>query len=194
MIGNTSASGGLAEVADLAAAPESGSRLGAREERFAFGALSPKEWRVAILAIEGVAAEDAARTLGIAMGTLQSHRQAIRRKLDVPRYMPLEPYLREHLGPVIQKPKAVAAGETSPPTREQRTQYLLRLTLEEIHTLARRAESQASSLRALARSDTDDLQGVEAEAEGLTLAASVLSDAYHDLIRRMREGAHALSA
>lgn len=85
------------------------------ESRAAGRPLTPKEWRIAVLAAQGVAPGQAARALGIAPGTLQTHRQAIRRKLSVPRYQPLEGFLRQHLGPQANALRALVRLEGAGP-------------------------------------------------------------------------------
>jgi DNA-binding CsgD family transcriptional regulator len=126
--------------------------------------LTPREWRVVALAIEGVPAEEACASLGIAEGTLKSHKQAIRRKLGVPRGKRLERYLREHMEalPPTLRPsvEAAAAQAAEPGVLERRVRLLLRLTLQELLEVADNAELRAALLeqtvRRVASRDADD--------------------------------------
>ena len=127
--------------------------------------LTPREWRVVALAIEGVAAEEACNALGIAEGTLKSHKQAIRRKLGVPRGKRLERHLREHLDalPASMRPTAEAAAQQAvvePSVIERRVRLLLRLTLQELLEVAENAELRAALLeqtvQRIASEDADD--------------------------------------
>ncbi len=141
--------------------------------------LTPREWRVVALSIEGVASEDACSALGIAEGTLKSHKQAIRRKLGVPRGKRLERHLRENLEaiPASIRPTAEAALQRAgadPSVLERRVRLLLRLTLEELLEVADNAELRAALLEQTvqrvasadadeARSEVADLQHVAKE-------------------------------
>jgi DNA-binding response OmpR family regulator len=68
----------------------------ARERRQQQGIdrLTPTERRVANVLVSGGAMQEACDTLGFAPGTYWSHMRAIRRKLDVPRGLPLGVFLR----------------------------------------------------------------------------------------------------
>ncbi|MGZ4128273.1 MAG: LuxR C-terminal-related transcriptional regulator, partial [Actinomycetota bacterium] len=72
--------------------------------------ITPQEWRVIALAIEGVAPSQACEALGIALGTLESHKQAIRRKLGIPKGIRFEAFVRENFAEGVpiaeaQKPR-----------------------------------------------------------------------------------------
>lgn len=146
--------------------------------------LTPREWRVVALAIEGVPAEDACEALGIAEGTLKSHKQAIRRKLGVPRGKRLERHLREHLEalPPTMRPTVSAAAEQAVPDQsvlERRVRLLLRLTLQELLEVADNAELRAALLeQTVQRIASEDADDARAEVADLKLVATELRETF----------------
>ncbi len=156
-----------------------------RSEEFAERAkrLTPREWRVVALSIEGVAAEDACAALGVAEGTLKSHKQAIRRKLGVPRGKRLERHLRENLEalPAGIRPTVAAAGPApvDASIAERRVRLLLRLTLQELLEVADNADLRAALLQqTVARISSDDADDARREVEDLQLAAREIRDTF----------------
>ena len=156
--------------------------------------LTPREWRVVALSIEGVAAEDACAALGIAEGTLKSHKQAIRRKLGVPRGKRLERHLREHMEalPANIRPTVAAAAQAQqvPVERsvmEKRVRLLLRLTLQELLEVADNAELRAALLeqtvQRIASADADDARR---EVEDLQMVARELRDTFEKIRAEIR--------
>ena len=149
--------------------------------------LTPREWRVVALSIEGVAAEDACAALGIAEGTLKSHKQAIRRKLGVPRGKRLERHLREHMEalPANIRPTVAAAAEAQqvPVERsvmEKRVRLLLRLTLQELLEVADNADLRAALLQqTVQRIESADA----AEAQQVPVERSVMEKRVRLLLR-----------
>ena len=148
--------------------------------------LTPREWRVVALSIEGVAAEDACAALGIAEGTLKSHKQAIRRKLGVPRGKRLERHLREHMEalPANIRPTVAAAAEAQqvPMERsvmEKRVRLLLRLTLEELLEVANNADLRAALLQqTVQRIESADAEEARREVEDLQIAAREIRETF----------------
>lgn len=142
--------------------------------------LTPREWRVVALSIEGVAAEDACAALGVAEGTLKSHKQAIRRKLGVPRGKRLERHLRENLEalpPGIRPTVAAAAQQTpvDPSIAERRIRLLLRLTLQELLEVADNADLRAALLQqTVQRIASEDADDARREVEELQIAAKTI--------------------
>ena len=151
--------------------PEESEEFAERAKR-----LTPREWRVVALSIEGVAAEDACAALGIAEGTLKSHKQAIRRKLGVPRGKRLERHLREHMEalPAGIRPSIGAAelAPVEPSVVERRVRLLLRLTLQELLEVADNAELRAALLKqTVQRIASEDAEDARREVEELQIAA-----------------------
>lgn len=146
--------------------------------------LTPREWRVVALSIEGVAAEDACAALGIAEGTLKSHKQAIRRKLGVPRGKRLERHLREHMEalPANIRPTVAAAAQQVPveaSVMERRVRLLLRLTLQELLEVADNAELRAALLQqTVQRIASEDAEEARREVEDLQIAAREIRDTF----------------
>jgi len=158
--------------------------------------LTPREWRVVALSIEGVAADDACTALGIAEGTLKSHKQAIRRKLGVPRGKRLERHLRENLEalPAGIRPTVAAAAEApvDPAIMERRVRLLLRLTLQELLEVADNADLRAALLQqTVQRIASEDADDARREVEELQMAARSIRDTFEkvraDIRSRGRE-------
>ena len=146
--------------------------------------LTPREWRVVALSIEGVASEEACKALGIAEGTLKSHKQAIRRKLGVPRGKRLERHLRENLDaiPASMRPTTEAGIQqavTDPAVLERRVRLLLRLTLEELLEVADNAELRAALLeQTVQRVASEDADEASREVQELQIVAKELRSTF----------------
>ncbi len=145
--------------------------------------LTPREWRVVALSIEGVASEEACVALGIAEGTLKSHKQAIRRKLGVPRGKRLERHLREHMEalPANIRPTVAAAAQVpvEPSVMERRVRLLLRLTLQELLEVADNADLRAALLQqTVQRIASEDAEEARREVEDLQIAAREIRDTF----------------
>ncbi|MFY9588198.1 MAG: LuxR C-terminal-related transcriptional regulator [Actinomycetota bacterium] len=164
--------------------------------------LTPREWRVVALSIEGVASEDACAALGIAEGTLKSHKQAIRRKLGVPRGKRLERHLREHMEalPANIRPTVAAAAQAQqvPVERsvmEKRVRLLLRLTLQELLEVADNADLRAALLQqTVQRIESDDAEEARREVEDLQIAAREIRDTFERVRADIRERGRRVSS
>ena len=115
--------------------------------------ITPQEWRVIALAIEGVAPSAVCEALGIALGTLESHKQAIRRKLGIPKGQRFEAFVRDHFAgelptPEQAKPRAVKPSAPGERPQDRRVRWLLRITMQELQELA-----MSAGLRAASRAD-----------------------------------------
>jgi DNA-binding CsgD family transcriptional regulator len=158
--------------------------------------LTPREWRVVALSIEGVAAEEACSALGIAEGTLKSHKQAIRRKLGVPRGKRLERHLRENLEalPAGIRPTIAAAAQQAPvdpSVAERRVRLLLRLTLQELVEVADNADLRAALLQqTVQRISSEDADDARREVEELQLAAKTIRDTFERVRADIRTRGH----
>lgn len=140
--------------------------------------LTPREWRVVALVIEGVSSSAACESLGIAPGTLESHKQAIRRKLGVPRGERLERHLQTFAGRIPEGGGAPAPPVPAPPrplepAGERRVRLLYRMTLDELVEVAGSAELRASLLeQTVKRMSSDDVVDATREIEDLRRAAN----------------------
>lgn len=147
------------------------------------GRITPQEWRVIALAIEGVPPSQACEALGIAPGTLESHKQAIRRKLGIAKGERFEAFVRQHFAGGIEmpeKPHERKPARAAEPAADRRVRWLLRITLEEIAELA-----AAAGLRAQLLEQTVERMGSDNAAE----AASEVDD-----LRQIAEDLRALDA
>jgi DNA-binding CsgD family transcriptional regulator len=110
--------------------------------------ITPQEWRVIALAIEGVAPSQACEALGIALGTLESHKQAIRRKLGIPKGVRFEAYVRDNFGEGVEIPDAQKREPrvVDKQTQDRRVRWLLRITLQELSEVSVSAGLRAQLL------------------------------------------------
>jgi DNA-binding CsgD family transcriptional regulator len=143
--------------------------------------ITPQEWRVIALAIEGVAPSAACEALGIALGTLESHKQAIRRKLGIPKGVRFEQYVRENFGegvPVQTEAQKREPRVVDKATQDRRVRWLLRITLQELSEVSVSAGLRAQLLEqtvarmnpsatAEAAREVQDLQQIAKEAQAL---------------------------
>jgi DNA-binding CsgD family transcriptional regulator len=143
--------------------------------------ITPQEWRVIALAIEGVAPSAACEALGIALGTLESHKQAIRRKLGIPKGVRFEQYVRENFGEGVPVPAETQKREprvVDKATQDRRVRWLLRITLQELSEVSVSAGLRAQLLEqtvarmnpsatAEASREVEDLQQIAKEAQAL---------------------------
>lgn len=145
------------------------------------GRITPQEWRVIALAIEGVAPAAACEALGIAMGTLESHKQAIRRKLGIPKGQRFEAFVRDHFAEGVPIPEEGPKREprvVDKQTADRRVRWLLRITLQEMQELSMSAGLRAQLLEQTSRrmgggdegeamSEVKDLQAIADELRAL---------------------------
>ena len=144
--------------------------------------ITPQEWRVIALAIEGVAPSAACEALGIALGTLESHKQAIRRKLGIPKGVRFEAYVRENFGEGVQIPEQKQQQReprvVDKATQDRRVRWLLRITLQELSEVSVSAGLRAQLLEQTvarmnpsateeAAREVEDLQQIAKEAQAL---------------------------
>ena len=143
--------------------------------------ITPQEWRVIALASEGVAPSQACEALGIALGTLESHKQAIRRKLGIPKGVRFEAYVRENFGEGVPLPEQKQQREprvVDKATQDRRVRWLLRITLQELSEVSVSAGLRAQLLQqtvarmnpsatAEAAREVEDLQQIAKEAQAL---------------------------
>lgn len=146
--------------------------------------ITPQEWRVIALAIEGVAPSQACEALGIALGTLESHKQAIRRKLGIPKGVRFEAYVRENFGEGVPLPESKTGTGAREPrvvdkaTQDRRVRWLLRITLQELSEVSVSAGLRAQLLEQTAQRmnpsameeasrEVEDLQQIAKEAQAL---------------------------
>jgi len=142
--------------------------------------ITPQEWRVIALSIEGVSPSQACEALGIALGTLESHKQAIRRKLGIPKGVRFEAFVRENFAegvaiPDVQKKEPRVVDKQ---TQDRRVRWLLRITLQELQEVSVSAGLRAQLLEQTvarmnpsqmdeASSEVEELQRISKEAQAL---------------------------
>ena len=144
--------------------------------------ITPQEWRVIALAIEGVAPSQACEALGIALGTLESHKQAIRRKLGIPKGVRFEAFVRENFAEGVPIPDSKQQQReprvVDKQTQDRRVRWLLRITLQELSEVSVSAGLRAQLLEqtvqrmnpsqtAEAAREVEDLQQIAKEAQAL---------------------------
>lgn len=152
--------------------------------------ITPQEWRVIALAIEGVPPSQQCDALGIAMGTLESHRQAIRRKLAIPRGQRFESFVRGNLaGDVrVNEMKAPPRQVVDPATSERRVRWLLRLTLQEVSEVGLSATLRAELLgQTVERMGSDNADEARSEIEDLRAVAAEMRAVYEKMLERARQ-------
>lgn len=152
--------------------------------------LTPREWRVIAMVLEGVSTPDACQTLGIAPGTLESHKQAIRRKLAIPRGERLERALKEFAAAVpVTVPEEEPAKTRVVPkeVQERRVRLLFRMTVEELLEVANNADLRASLLdQTVRRMSPDGVEEAAREIEDLKRAALTIRSAADELLSSAR--------
>ena len=155
--------------------------------------LTPREWRVLALVVEGRSTQQACESIGIAPGTFESHKQAIRRKLGVPRGKRLEAYLREFSDelPLEFRPAEKPERELRAVTADQadrRIRWLLRLTLDELNEVAQNAGMRAQLLgQTVRRIHSTDADDANREIEDLQYVSDELRQTAVRLLKEIRE-------
>lgn len=164
-----------------------------REEfRERAGRLTPQELRVLALVMEGKSTQQACESIGIAAGTFESHKQAIRRKLSVPRGKRLEAYLREFAAelPIPLRTQRALTSPVAPPSEfaDRRIRWLLRLTIDEIGEVSDNARTRAQLLgQTIMRIQSDDSGEAKGEIEDLEYVAAELKTTAERLLTSIRE-------
>ncbi|MHB8511240.1 MAG: LuxR C-terminal-related transcriptional regulator [Actinomycetota bacterium] len=155
--------------------------------------LTPREWRVVALVIEGVPTSQACDSLGIASGTFESHKQAIRRKLGIPRGERLEKHLQIFAGKIPPEAPAKSARsvdelerETTTPS-DRRVRLLFRMTVDELQEVAGNAELRASLLeQTIKRMSSDDVEDAQSEIDDLRKGATRIREAARKMLEEVR--------
>jgi len=152
--------------------------------------LTPREWRVLALVVEGRSTQQACESIGIAPGTFESHKQAIRRKLGVPRGKRLEAYLREFSEELPSGLRTEKAAPAPPPDEfaDRRIRWLLRLTLDELNEVSSNAGMRAQLLgQTVRRIRSTEADEAKREIDDLQFVANELRDTSERLLREIRE-------
>ena len=156
--------------------------------------ITPQEWRVIALSIEGVVPSAACEALGIALGTLESHKQAIRRKLGIPKGLRFEQFVRDNFAEGVEIPDAKAPAEprvVDKETQDRRVRWLLRITLQELSEVAMSAGLRAQLLeQTVARMGNGGTDDAKREVHEL----QELSASLHALFKRTLEDIRARGA
>lgn len=145
------------------------------------------------LSIEGVAPSAACEALGIALGTLESHKQAIRRKLAIPKGERFESFVRANFAegvPIPEKreaPASPSSGKEESSYADRRVRWLLRITLQEVSEAATSARLRAQLLeQTVTRMGSADVGEAQREVQELTEIAEDLSKLYDNALARIR--------
>lgn len=161
------------------------SELEERAER-----LTPREWRVVAMILEGVPASQACESLGIAPGTFESHKQAIRRKLGLPRGERMEKHLQPLAGSMpdaAREEPERAAKVPADEEGERRVRLLLRMTIDELKEVAGSADLRAGLLeQTVKRMASDDVESAHREIEDLRAAAAEMRETAKRLLDAAR--------
>lgn len=145
--------------------------------------LSPQEWRVITLALENVGPTRASAALGIARGTLESHRSSIRRKLAIPTGARFEDYVRQMFAADVQPERSAPLAE-SRANDDRRVKWLLRLTLEELRELGVSARLRARTIQSPLAAEVDD--ELVCEAKDLREVGIAMTELYEATVRAIR--------
>ena len=152
--------------------------------------ITPQEWRVIALAIEGVAPSAACDALGIALGTLESHKQAIRRKLGIPKGVRFEAFVRDNFADGVPIPEPADKREprvVDKATQDRRVRWLLRITLQELSEVAMSAGLRAQLLeQTVRRMGSGDIGEAQNEVEDLQRIAKQAQELYDRILEDIR--------
>lgn len=151
--------------------------------------ITPQEWRVIALAIEGVSPSAACEALGIALGTLESHKQAIRRKLGIPKGQRFEQFVRDNFAEGVPLPDETrqAPRIVDKTTQDRRVRWLLRITLQELSEVAMSAGLRAQLLeQTVSRMSNGDNEEAKREVEELQGIAESLQKLYDQTLKDIR--------
>src|SRR5438552_7128421 len=151
--------------------------------------ITPQEWRVIALAIEGVAPSAACEALGIALGTLESHKQAIRRKLGIPKGQRFEAFVRDNFAEGVPLPEdhKQAARPVDKSIQDRRVRWLLRITLQELSEVAMSAGLRAQLLeQTVRRMGSGDIGEAQNEVEDLQRIAKQAQELYDRILEDIR--------
>jgi len=149
--------------------------------------ITPQEWRVIALSIEGVAPSQACDALGIALGTLESHKQAIRRKLAIPKGERFEAFVRKHFAEGVPIPEKQAPTPVDQSVQDRRVRWLLRITLQELSEAAMSAGLRAQLLeQTVSRMGSQDVEEAKREVSELQELASDMTQLYERALARIR--------
>lgn len=153
--------------------------------------ITPQEWRVIALSIEGVSPAIACEALGIAAGTLESHKQAIRRKLGIPKGERFEAFVRANFAEGVPIPSKEERAPTPPPTddkhADRRVRWLLRITLQEIQEVGTSSGLRAQLLeQTVQRMSGGASVEAQSEVEELRHLSTDLDDLFKRSIERIR--------
>lgn len=150
-----------------------------------FQRLTPREVRVLILVVaERLDHEELGVALGTSRANIANIMQGVRRKLAVPVRMDLQTFIRTvpSLASLVEASKP---PEIMPPASEERRRHdLLRVTINELQSVAGRARRRASNLEALLSYEDES---VEHEAFMVRHVAEVIDAAIAEVLRKARQ-------
>lgn len=151
-----------------------------------FHRLTPREVRsLVFVVIEGVGHGELGDALGISRGNVAKIMQSIRRKLAVPGHMDLQTFIQNvpSLATLVEAAEPMEAATTV--RKERRQQDLLRVTINELQSVAGRARRRASNLKSFPTAHNES-DAREQETSVILRVADVLDTAIADILREAR--------
>ena len=152
--------------------------------------ITPQEWRVIALSIEGMSVSEACDALGIAAGTLESHKQAIRRKLGIPKGTRFESFVRDNFAEGVELPEETPRKPRSIEDKaaaDRRVRWLLRITLDEMQELSMSAGLRSQLLEQTAkRMSSGDNAEAMTEVGDLQIISKAVQALLDDTLARVR--------
>ena len=162
-----------------------------------FRRLTEREVRLLVLIVQDrLGCQELACVLGMTTGGLASARQRVRRKLAVPPYQDLEVFVRSmpRLGVILASDQHDGGAGTAGP-ESRRHKDVLRVTIEELQSVATRARRRSAALEALPCRDEDAEQRHDEAAMAARVAeiveaavAAVLNEARRPVLRGVCAG------
>lgn len=142
--------------------------------------VTPLQERLLALMLEGLSDEDVGEALGMGQDLLDTHKEALRRTLDLADDQELQEYIQARM---YESPPPVQPA----PRDERRIRVLLRLTLKELLEVALNAELRARMLQQTVEVlGTEDPESARQESEDLVTVAKELKAAMDRLLSEIR--------
>lgn len=146
--------------------------------------VTPLQERILALMLEGISDEDVWGALGIGQDLLDTHKETLRRTLDVADDQELQEYIRTRMD---EPGSQVVSTVSLAPNDERRIRILLRLTLTELLEVASNAELRAHMLQQTVEAvGTADPASAQQESEDLLTVAKELKAAMDRLLSEIR--------
>lgn len=149
--------------------------------------LTPEELRMVAMLLEGIDAGSVLAEMGIPTETIEEHERAIRRRFEVPDAQPLDRFLREHFGSPRAAGGGTGAAEPAAAPIERRVRLLLRMTLNELLTVAAYADLRGDLLgETVERLRDAGNEEAALEVEDLRRVSRMVRDSVRALLEEIR--------